>query len=153
MSKLNLTNPFMEDMQNLKTGTKTAVCAKGQAVSLVDDDTGEVKGRGYNAVIKERPYDREQFVKIYGKGRAVLPLLSVSATKILWFLIDCLGYDDVVILNMDKAKRITGYKSETVIYRAIAELKKYKIIANAYQNGLYYINPVMFYRGNRLRLI
>lgn len=66
---------------------------------------------------------------------------------------DKMGYDDVVTLNMQEAKEITGYKNNAMIYRAISELKKYDILANAYCNGLYFINPTMFYRGNRLRII
>ncbi len=77
-----------------------------------------------------------------------MPKLSVRATKILWFLINGMGYDDTISLNMMKAKQITGYKNDADIYRGgITELKKYNIIANAYMNGLYFINPAMFYRG------
>lgn len=151
--EFNENNPFIEKLQNLKTGTRTAVCAKGNVVSMVDDDTGEVKGYGFNAVIREKQYDSERFVKMYAAGRKVLPNLSVTATRILWFIIDRMGYDDVITLNMAKLKKETGYKSDAAIYRAITELKKYNVIANAYQNGIYFINPAMFYRGNRLKLI
>lgn len=153
MGKLNQTNPFIEAIQDLKTNVRTAVCAKGRTVSLVDEDTGELKGKGFNAVIREKQYDTGRFVKLYAEGREVLGKLSVPATKVLWFLIDSMGYDDVISLNMKKAKKVTGYKSEAVIYRAIAELKLHNVLANAYRNGLYFINPSMFYRGNRLKLI
>ena len=153
MRESNESNPFIGGLQNLKTGTRTAVCAKGNIVSMVDDDTGEIKGRGYNAVIREKQYDSERFVKMYSAGRKALPNLSVAATRILWFIIDHMGYDDTVTLNMAKLMKETGYKSKAAIYRAISELKDNNIIANAYQNGIYYINPTMFYRGNRLKLI
>lgn len=151
--KFNGDNPFIEKLQNLKTGTRTAVCAKGSIVSMVDDDTGEVKGRGFNAVIREKQYDSERFVKMYVAGRKILPELSVAATRILWFIVDHMGYDDIITLNITKIKKETGYKSNAAIYRAIIELKTHNVIANAYQNGIYYINPTMFYRGNRLKLI
>lgn len=152
-TRLNYKNPFIEGLYDIKKGVKTSICAKGEAVSLVDNSTGEIKGQGFNAVLKERQYDSERFVKIYASGREVLPKLSLAATKVFWFLIDGMGYDDVITLNIAKAKKETGYKSDAVIYRAITELKGYEIIANAYRNGHYYINPSMFYRGNRLKLI
>lgn len=153
MRDFNENNPFISKLQNLKTGTRTAVCAKGNIVSMVDEDTGEVKGHGFNAVIRERQYDSERFVKMYAAGRKVLPELSIAAMKVLWYIIDHMGYDDTIALNMKKLKKETGYKSNAAIYRAITELKTQNIIANAYQNGIYYINPAMFYRGNRLKLI
>lgn len=153
MNKLNTENPFIDLLHDIKMGTKTSVYAKGEVVSVVDDDTGEIKGKGFNAVVRERQYDSERFVKLYSNGREVLPKLSATATKVLWFFVDNMGYDDVVTLNMVKAKEMTGYKNSSIIYRAISELKKHDILANAYRSGVYYINPTMFYRGNRLKLI
>lgn len=153
MREFNDNNPFVGCLKDLKTGTKTAVCARGNFVSMVDEDTGEIRGHGYNAVIREKQYDSERFVKMYVAGRKVLPKLSVMAMRVLWFIIDHMGYDDVITLNVSKIKKETGYKSDAAIYRAIAELKQYSVIANAYQSGIYYINPAMFYRGNRLKLI
>ncbi|PXV62355.1 replication protein RepL [Dysgonomonas alginatilytica] len=153
MGKLNATNPFIETIYDLKTKMRTSVYARGDMVSLVDESTGEVKGNGFNAIVRDKQYDSERFVKLYANGREVLPKLSVSATKVLWFLIDGMGYDDVVRLNLSKAKKVTGYKSDAVIYRAITELKGHNVLANAYSCGLYFINPTMLYRGNRLKLI
>lgn len=153
MKKLNTENPFVTEIYGIWTGYKTSLYAKGTMVSLVDDRTGEVKGQGFNAVVKERQYDKERFVKMYKKGREILPKLSIAGVRMLWFLLDGMGYDDVVMLNMSKAKKETNYKSEATIYRAIMELKKHNVIANAYRNGLYYVNPTMFYRGDRLKLI
>lgn len=153
MRDFNEDNPFISSLQNLKRGTRTAVCARGNTVSMVDEDTGEIRGHGFNAIIREKQYDSERFVKVYTAGRKVLPKLSVAATRILWYIIDHMGYDDVVTPNMSKLKKETGYKSEAAIYRAISELKKHKVIANAYRSGIYYINPTMFYRGNRLKLL
>lgn len=153
MKEYNEKNPFIEALQQIKTGTKTAVCARGNIVSMVDEDTGEVRGQGFNAVIREKQYDSERFVKVYAAGRKVLPKLSLAAGKILWFIIDHMGYDDMITLNMAKIKKETGYKSNAAIYRAISELRSYDILADAYRSGVYYINPTMFYRGNRLKLI
>jgi len=153
MREFNESNPFIRKLDSIKTGTRTAVCARGNVVSMVDEDTGEVKGQGFNAVIREKQYDSERFVKMYAAGRKVLPNLSGAALKVLWYIIDHMGYDDIINLNMQKIKKETGYKSEAMIYRAITELKRYNVIANAYQNGIYYMNPTMFYRGNRLKLI
>ncbi|NDV68624.1 replication/maintenance protein RepL [Dysgonomonas sp. 25] len=152
MKKFNENNPFIGYLDSLKLGTRTAVCARGNTVSMVDEDTGEIRGHGYNAVIREKQYDSERFVKMYAAGRKVLPKLSAAATRILLFIIDHMGYDDIITLNMAKAKKETGYKSDAAIYRAISELKKHNVLANAYRNGIYYINPTMFYRGNRLKL-
>lgn len=153
MKKLNYTNPFIESVYEVKTRVRPSYFAKGETVSVIDDSTGEIKGRGFNAVVHEKQIDTERFIKLYSKTYEILPLLSMSATKLLWFMLRSLGYDDVISLNMDNAKKVTGYKNDAVIYRALSELKKHNIIANAYRNGLYYINPTMFYRGNRLKLL
>lgn len=79
--------------------------------------------------------------------------LSTRGKMVLLYLLSELDYKDYVTFNMDRAKEFTGYTSETGIYLGISELKENKIIANHYRNGYYWINPLLIYKWNRLKLI
>ncbi len=46
MKKLNETNPFLELISDITIGWKLHCMLKGESVSVVAEETGEVKGRG-----------------------------------------------------------------------------------------------------------
>lgn len=149
----NKTNPFIPELYDIKMKSRIRVAKKGGMVDTVDRETGEIRSGFYQALITEKKYDSEKFIKVYPQGLDVMLKLSKSASITLKYFLSKLGYGDTVALNMKEAMKYTGYENAKTIYSAISELKKENVLANHYRNGIYYINPTMFYRGIRLKLI
>lgn len=150
----NLTNPFIEDLRvNIKTKKSARLISRGDPIETINMYTGEVSQGMYSAILKDKVIEKDKFVKIYPEGCQVFNTLSKNATSVLWYFISVVGYGDTVALNMKKVKEFTGYNTDKSIYTAISELKDKNIIANHYRNGIYYINPVYFYKGYRIKLL
>lgn len=152
--KNNLTNPFLDDLRcNIKLKKSTKLVSRGELIETINTMTGEVSQGMYSAIVKEKTSETDRFVKIYPEGSKVFNTLSKKSASVLWYFISVMGYGDTVALNMKKVKEFTGYNTDKSIYMAISELKEKKIIANHYRNGIYYINPLYFYRGHRVKLL
>lgn len=152
--KDNLTNPFLDNLRvNIKIKKSAKLVSRGEPIQTVNTITGEVSQGMYSAIVKEKTTERDRFVKIYPEGCKVFNTLSKKATSVLWYFISVIGYSDTVALNMKIVKEFTGYDTDKSIYMAISELKEKNIIANHYRNGIYYINPLYFYRGHRIKLL
>lgn len=154
MSRKNKTdNPFIKRLYDVEMKTRVVVSKKGQMLDVIDRETGEVQTKYFEALASVKKTERTNFVKIYPLAYSAFKELSRPATLMLWYFLSNLGYGDTVALNMTKAKKFTGYNSDKSIYNAITELKKAEIIDNHYRNGIYFINPMLFYRGQRMKLI
>lgn len=154
MSRIDKTeNPFIENLYDIKTRTKNIIAKKGQVVDTVDRETGEIQSKYYDALVFPKVVDPTSFVKLYPSSYDVFKTLSKPATMMLWYFLSNLGYGDTVALNVAKAKEFTGYSSDKSIYNAISELKKADVIANHYRNSIYFVNPILFYRGQRMKLL
>lgn len=152
--KENLTNPFIDDLRtNIKIKNSLKLISRGDLIETVNVATGEVNSGVYSAIVKEKKSEQDKFVKIYPEGCKVFNTLSKNATSVLWYFISVIGYGDTVALNMKKVKEFTGYNTDKSIYTAISELKEKNIIANHYRNGIYYINPLYLYKGQRYKLL
>lgn len=145
-------NPFVKDLYSVKTKNRQSVIANGSVVDVVDTKTGEVQ-TGYNAVNRMRLFDAEGFIKLYPAGLIVFGELSSRAQKVLLYFLSELKYEDTVCFALDNCKEYTGYTDKSHIYKAISELKDRGVIASSYKPKHFFINPLMFYRGDRLRLI
>lgn len=145
-------NPFLEGLYSVKTKTRQSVIANGGAVDVLDPKTGEYE-TGYNTVNRQRMFDADGFVKLYPAGIEAMGQLSVKAKGVLLYLLSELKYEDTVYFVLNKCKSYTGYTDKSHIYKAISELKDRKVIASSDRPKYFFINPLMFYRGDRLKLI
>lgn len=154
MSKRDkVVNPFISGLYDVKTRSKVVVSKKGEMLDIVDKETGEIQTKYFEALASVKKIDQTSFVKLYPTSYDIFKTLSKSATMMLWYFLSNLGYGDTVALNVSKAKEFTGYESDKSIYSAISELKKANIITNHYRNSIYFVNPTLFYRGQRMNLI
>lgn len=145
-------NPFWQ-ATHVKIGTKKVTMAGG---FVAKDDTGEtISVAGVHRV---EEVDEDQFVKLFTRNSALFFDLNKPAQKMLWFILLQLqsqpGRDGVWILWRDvedwiQQKEITGL-SRPNYHRAIAELLHKKLIAESDRTNFYWINPHVFFNGDRL---
>ena len=60
---------------------------------------------------------------------------------------------DVVMFDMEEALEYTLYKKEQSVLHGLEELLNHGIIARTKKHYKYFINPNLFFNGNRLTLI
>lgn len=151
-SEVQVNNPFSEGLYSIKTKTRQSIIASGGTVDVVDTKTGEVQ-TGLNTISRQRLFDAENFIKLYPAGVMVLGKLSSRAENVLMYFLSELKYEDTVHFVLNKCMSYTGYTDKSHIYKAITELKSLEVIAASDKPKFFFINPLMFYRGDRLKLI
>lgn len=126
---------------------------RGETLGFYDDDDGcqiEVKKVD---VLKYTTEDRKPFVKVYSYGFDMAKELCTPALKVWCYIGDNLKKNtNIISLNVNDIMSYTGYNSSANIYWGICELLEKKIIARKVGKDEYYINPNIFFRGNRMSL-
>lgn len=110
---------------------------------------GEVL-RGVHAFLLEpKPYDSEAFTKVFLSGWKAMSELSLSASKILYYMLSVLK-DDGIHFNIKDCMEFTEYRNRQYVYKKIEEIKKKGIIR---KDGrcFYRVNPNMFFNGSRIK--
>lgn len=98
--------------------------------------------------------DNSYFVKEFSQGMLIVSgLSSVSRLVVAYIKMSLVFQSDIFVFNTKKCMEITGTKDKTRIYRAIRELKDKEVIASAGKPKMYFINPMMFFRGDRAKLL
>jgi hypothetical protein len=143
-------NPFMPNLM-FPVGKKNAVFSKSEDV-LLNIETGEVKENTL-FIGRKHEVDKEQFVKIFHAHLSAIFDLSKCALKIFAYIASVTQYDDKIIFNLKKCSEHTGYKGKESIYKGLAELCNAEIIARTTEHNMYFINPKIFYRGDRMVLL
>jgi len=101
--------------------------------------------------------DTAEFIKLYTQDIKAFFELSNSAMKTFFLVMKvvgkgCINNDKVYIDYKDELLDELGV-SRPVFYRGIEELIKKSIIAKNINPGWYFINPTMFFNGDRVRFI
>lgn len=151
----NVENPFLkqavEEVQNnivkkYKTATKTDQKAILQAY---DPDTGEILG--HTQFIRQIEVDEQQFAKLYLSNFSVFFDLQPASIKVFGYILNnLLPNKDFFYFNREDCMEYTGYKSDTSIFKGLAQLLKSEIIARGKTDYIYFINPLIFFNGNRI---
>jgi len=147
----NLENPFIEDIMEINISKRRKIIA-GRKPNLVVDREGEVVGEQVFAILEK--VDKTSFTKVFKKGWLGLFDLSKAAIKVFSYItIASKPNKDRVFFDMKECKEHTNYKTHQPINTALAELIEKGFIARTDKSYLYYINPTMFFNGNRAKLI
>lgn len=146
-------NPFMHQLLYMRN-TRNKIVASGAAYSVFDPQTGEVQdNKMMRSWVVER-VDSEEFTKIYNNYLAVVFGLSSRALKLFQYFVTALKFNDErVIFDSKEASKVTGYSSRQTIVMALAELIDAEIIARSPAPNIYYINPKVFVKGNRIDMV
>lgn len=149
-------NPFLAGT-TYETRKKRVRVAGGKAV--VDVETGEVENVA--EIVQVTKVDSEEFVKIYTRHLKVIFDLSPSSQKLFQVIlaqVQQIPNEDKIMLNLGIAtdyftKTDQAPISKATFHRSIKELIDKQFIAESVLYGLYFINPNLFFNGDRVRFV
>jgi hypothetical protein len=148
-------NPFLVNaVLNVKTRKKRVTVAKGG--TIIDNETGEAKAETVIAQIIE--VDEGQFVKLFTKDLEMFFDLSSAALKTFGLVLKTVQAEainrDKVFIDLKTKGVLESFKlSRAVVYRGIDELIKKQFLARTLTPNIYYINPNLFFNGDRARFV
>lgn len=147
-------NPFMAGVTINRGKKKIQV---GKAGSLADLETGEVHATEISVI---REVDRTEFVKLYREGVKRSFELSPSGTKLLTYVLNVVQdhkmTDRITLHFFDYQERFPGdhnKMSKATFFRGFGELLNKGFIAQSNIPNLYYINPDLFFNGDKVRFV
>ena len=144
------TNPLLvPSALDLRTKTVKA----GVARDLIDPNTGEV--HAVAAIYQRKIVDSERFAKVYLDGFSAIFELGTAAKKVFkTILMVCEKDSDKIYLNFMVVEEVgRDGISQATFMRGMRELIQKKFIAESVFPHQYWINPHIFYNGNRSRLL
>lgn len=151
----NTENPFLkkavEQVENsivkkYKSATKTG---QNAILHALDPNTGELVG--HTQFIRQIEVDEEQFAKIYLSNFSAFFDLKPQAIKVFGYILNnLLPNKDFFYFNLEDCMNFTDYKSDTSIRIGLTNLLKNEIIARGKTDYIYFINPMVFFNGNRI---
>ncbi len=151
-------NPFIGSRAEYKRSKKRTVIKGGKMI--VDSETGEVEDMAEITQVHE--VDSERFVKLYTAHLKQIFSLKSSALQMLQVVLTQVQENvgkDTILLNvkiMEKYFTSIDVKpvSPRTFYRAIDELISKAFIApSADSRDLFFINPNLFFNGDRVRIV
>lgn len=150
-------NPFV-DTATITTRRKRTVVVKG-GKAIVDGETGETEDLA--EVVMVREVDDQQFVKVFTQNLKAFFDLSPVAMKLLQVVLHQVQQtpnSDKILLNLAMVEDYfirteQTAMSKTSFHRAVKEMIDKRFIAESLMSGLYYINPHLFFNGDRVRFV
>ena len=143
-------NPFLEHLKVPLTPKMHAFVSRDKAI--INTTTGELDD-DVLLTGKRKYVDGEHFVKIFVKEMEAIFELSKAAQKVFSYMLSKVGYDDRLIFDLEECLARTAYKSKPPIFVGIGELLKNNFIAKTRNQFVYWINPKLFYKGDRLIIV
>lgn len=149
---VNRLNPFLDNLFE-KNNVKQKKYKAGPADQvLVNKNTGEVEG--HMAAMIHRKVDEEKFIKVFVDKFSLFFGLSKRAQAIMSFIVKNLRpNDDQITIQPEYDNEEIGYKSKAPIFSGISELIDQGFIARTTLKHRYFINPNIFFNGNRISFI
>ena len=151
-------NPWAQDLATtVKQGNKITGFATNRH-ALINQNTGEMSG-DMAVVGVQKVVDKEEFVKFFGAG--IVEVFDLTKTgkdlfkAILWNYLDNKMQPDKIYINYAALKEDYGYsKTRQTFSNGLAELLQKGFLAPVEnRENLYWVNPHLFYKGDRIRLI
>lgn len=152
--KTHKENPFLlEVKKHLEKGEKIRLFStKNQAI--VDLDTGEIDNKSSIVIHKKESVDKAQFAKIYLSSLRAFFSLSNTAIRVLAYIMTIVEKDrDFIYFSVEDCMEYTNYNSEKTIFKGLGELLDNDFIARSDKSYKFFINPCIFFNGDRLFLI
>lgn len=155
------TNPFVDTaLLNQLNGRKNVFYTQTTASTLIDLDTQEISP-AKTQIIKTVKADKEQFVKIYTTHLKAFFELNQTAYKMLQYVLYTVQQDainsDKVYLNLNTAQEyfesIGQTCSSASYYNGMKTLVEKLFIAETTNQGFYFINPKLFFNGDRVQFL
>lgn len=150
-------NPFLTPTTAMATRKKRVIVSGGKAI--FDRETGEVENVAEIVVVQQ--VDSEQFVKLFTgelKRFFDLTLATMKLVQVLLSQVQKAPNTDRVMLNLTVAEEYFATSTQDAMskasfHRGVRELIDKQFIAETVLSGLYYINPNLFFNGDRVRFV
>jgi len=150
----NKENPFLkqavEQVNNhvVKKYRTAGTTSQKAILRAVDNDNNIV---GHTQFVKQIEVDEERFAKIYLSQFSAFFDLKSQGIKVFGYIMNNLFKDkDYFYFDREECLNYTGYKSEKSIYIGLADLIENEIIARGKNDIMYFINPMVFFNGDRI---
>jgi hypothetical protein len=145
------TNPLLSSLDIV---IKERTVKVGSERHLIDASTGEITN--INAIYQRKTVDSERFAKVYLDGVTKAFELGSAARKVFSIVLKtCQKDTDKLYLNFmvaQSTQNIDGL-SERTFQRGVAELIEKGFIASSKMPSMFWINPHLFFNGDRVRFI
>lgn len=149
-------NPFLVGSE-ITTRRKRITVKGGKAI--VDVETGQREEVA--EVVMVREVDDAQFVKLFTQNLKAFFDLTPIAMKLLQVVLHQLQQTpnrDQILLNLLLAEQYWQTTqqpslSRSSFHRAVREMLEKQFLAESVMSGLYYINPNLFFNGDRVRFV
>lgn len=144
----NSRNPFMKSVI-IEMDASTQVLINGE------DKSGQRINKNDAIIWKNRIIkDRRKFTKLYHNGLKDFFGLGRSEMDILKFIMHRLRKDqDKVAFTYKLVKEETDIASDSTVSITLLSLMNKGIVARAEGDGIYYINPNIFFNGDRVAFV
>lgn len=150
-------NPFMQGF-TVPVRRKNVAMGESDEV-LVNTTTGEVSD--VPQITRSVEVDTEKFVKVYTAQLGVffsLPSRAMQLAEVLLFEMSRFVGSDVVFLNQHAAEKYFKSldrkpMSKQTYHRALNDLLVTGLIAYSDRPGLFFLNPHVFFNGNRVKFV
>lgn len=149
-------NPWVDSLATtIKKGNQ--ITAMGRSSRVVDSATGEVSDSEI-AMVSKKVVDKEEFIKIFEGGISNIFDLTKSARDLFRAVLQMYLNQKMAgekIYVSDVTLKEVGYaKARSTKNNALNQLLKAGFIAKIKgEQNWYWVNPNMFYKGNRITLI
>lgn len=150
-------NPFVEEALaeiQKQTVRKTRVIRPDEGLAkqvqqIVVNIEGEATG--YGAFMQYIEVDEDKFAKFYLSQFAAFWELSKPAIRVFGYILSALKPgQDRLTFKMDKALAYTDYSHRSHVLTGLSNLVECGIIARTAYDYEYFINPLVFFNGNRV---
>lgn len=121
---------------------------------MVSETTGEYLSVTPLGKIELKTFDNVKYCKLYDEAVPVIQTFSIPAIKVWGYIISILKPTrDYIYFDMKECLKDTKYTASLNVYKGLTELVEKEFIARSTGKGnTYYINPNMFFNGDRRKI-
>lgn len=150
--KSNRENPFIEEtIQHIELGSKQILMTTKEPDMIISSE-GEVKG--HSIFMKRKTVDKAQFAKVFTENIHQFFGLSTAGIKVFSYVVSIVKANkDELYIDYDDCMEFTGYRSQKTIIIGLSELLENKFIARGRNPYHFYINPTIFFNGDRITFV
>ncbi|MBO0953253.1 replication/maintenance protein RepL [Fibrella forsythiae] len=143
-------NPFLDNLM-LDTKRKLVATANPKDKIVIDQMTGQMDDTMFIGIRKE--VDGEQFVKIFINELSGMFELSKVGSAVFSYVLKTMDFSDRITFDLTECQKLTGYKSRVSVLAGLTELLEKHFLARGHLANVYFINPAVAYKGDRLLLL
>ncbi|MAH51469.1 hypothetical protein CMI37_36980 [Candidatus Pacearchaeota archaeon] len=143
----NNENPFMKAVV-IEMGNSTQIMAAG-------DRSGQMINKNDAIIWKNKEIkDKRKFIKLYHNGLKDFFGLNRCEMDLIRYIMRRIRKDqDKVAFTYKMLKEESDFSGDSTITRTLLNLMNKGIIARAETDGVYYINPNIFFNGDRVAFV